>query len=69
MTTATPSRETLEQRILSRDHVILYADERTGDDELEDWLSSHESLRSGAFEDRWMVGENEDGDLVLTPHC
>ena len=61
-------RETIENRIKARDHVILYADERTGNDEIEGWASAHPALRDGAFEDRWLLRENEDGDLVLVPH-
>ncbi len=61
-------RETIEARITARDHVILYADERTGDQEVEDWASDHEALRGDAFEDRWRLIEDEAGDLVLVPH-
>jgi hypothetical protein len=61
-------KQRIEQRINDRDHIILWSDERTGDDELEDWASDHPSLRDGTFEDRWLLRENEDGDLVLAPH-
>ena len=54
------SREEVEDRIVGAARtVVLFADERTGDQPFEDWATQFAAANG------LVLGEDEDGDLVI----